>query len=278
VRLLASTRSPRRGTLTGDVTVKVPNVSKTWQFWNRTTGAHFVYVQVPSGVSPNGLIQIPQGACLQVICDGNGNLIREDDRQIGTFSISGKATAGAGEVACDGTSYSRTALPDLFNKIGTTWGSVDSTHFTVPLLTDTNRFLRAGGGSGPAVGTYQASQNLAHTHAGASFSGTTGTESADHTHSFSGTTGTESAAHSHSGGVTFQGITAAANLTPGNGLVSPSNTGNESATHTHSFSGTTGSDSVTHTHSFSGTTGTIPSSGGSEARPESAAVLICIRY
>lgn len=274
------------GALTADLTVQIVNISKTWLFWNLTSNAFNMFVKVPGGVArtgpnlPGGLVQIPQGACVGVMCDGAGNLIRLDDTSIGNFSLSGKSAPGPGELACNGASLLRAEWPDLFGKIGVIWGSADSVHFTLPLLTDTNRFLRAGGGSGPAVGTYQSNQNLAHTHAGATFSGTTGTESQDHTHTFSGTTATESVAHVHAGILTPAGLAASAGVqSSGNPQYgNTGSSGSESANHTHTFSGTTSTDSVTHTHTYSGTTGTIPSSGGSEARPESAAVLICIRY
>jgi hypothetical protein len=73
----------------------------------------------------------------------------------------------------------------LPGKQGTMWGSADGTHFTLPNFTDTNRFPRAGGGSGPAVGTYQSNQNAAHTHTvtGAPAVGTLTTDNpGNHTH------------------------------------------------------------------------------------------------
>jgi microcystin-dependent protein len=44
------------------------------------------------------------------------------------------ATAPAGYLKCDGTSYLRADYPNLFSAIGTTFGSVDGTHFNVPDL------------------------------------------------------------------------------------------------------------------------------------------------
>lgn len=105
-------------------------------------------------------------------------------------AISSKLAPGRGKLACDGASYLKVALPNLFAKIGTTFGSDDSLHFNVPLLTDKNRYLRAAGGS-LAAGTSQSNQDAAHTHSGATFSATTGTQSSDHTHTFAGATGTE---------------------------------------------------------------------------------------
>lgn len=262
------------GTLTADLTIKVPNVSKTWHWWNKTGGNFNVFVQVPGGVSPNGLVQIPQGCRIEVICDGNGNLIRSDDPLIGTFSISGKAAAGPGELACNGASLLRAEFPDLFNKINTTWGSVDGAHFTLPLLTDTNRFLRAGGGSGPAVGTYQSNQFGSHTHGvsgAASVSGSTDTQGS-HTHSAS----SSDSGHSHPYTSPASG--------PGTGT-SPNYFDSTTASNTtgagYANISTTIFAAGAHAHNVSGTATinlTSAATGGSETRPESAAVLICIRY
>ena len=65
----------------------------------------------------------------------------------GTILDFAAATPPAGFVLCDGTSYLQSAQPALFAVIGTTWGSVDSTHFNVP---DLRGRVTAGAG---AVGT-----------------------------------------------------------------------------------------------------------------------------
>jgi microcystin-dependent protein len=264
-----------QGVLTANQIVIVPNLSRSWKFDNQTTGAFQLLLQTPSGA----FINIPQGTIKGVVCDGNGNLIRHDADQVGSFRLSGKPTAGAGELVCNGASLLISAYPDLYSAIGKTWGSVDSSHFTLPLLTDTNRYLRAADGTNITVGTYQANQNLAHTHAGATFSATTGNESAGHTHTGSGSTGTESAAHTH----TYNGAGGSSPVQAGSGItvsnpINTLSTGSESTAHSHAYSFTTATESANHTHSVSGTTGTIPASGGSEARPESAAVLITIVY
>lgn len=270
------------GALVGDLTIQVLNKEKTWWFWNNTTNAFNMYVKVPSGVArttpsaPGGLVQIPQGCIVGVICDGAGNLMRTDDREIGAFSITGKAVAGPGEILCNGASVLRASFPDLFGKIGVVWGSVDGTHFTVPNLTDTNRFLRAGGGSGPAVGTYQANQNLAHSHTiTGSPTVTSLTTDSQGTHSH--TANVTDPGHSHTvGGATQTGLNAGS-FSGGNGLTNPGSTGGSATgitvgivsngAHTHTVTGTLGA----------GTLGTA-SSGGTEARPEAAAVLMCVRY
>jgi microcystin-dependent protein len=60
------------------------------------------------------------------------------------------AAAPAGWLLCDGSSVLRATYPRLFAAIGTTYGSVDGTHFTLP--TFANKFARGntpglGGGS-----------------------------------------------------------------------------------------------------------------------------------
>jgi len=260
-----------QGTLTVNQIVILPNLSGYWKFVNETTGAFQLLLQTPSGA----FVNIPQGCSRGVICDGAANLIRDDKNQVGNFEYN--TVASAGTVIANGASLLRTDFPDLYLNMGTTYGSVDGTHFTLPLLTDTGRFLRSTT-SALTVGTYQANQNLAHTHTGATFSGTTAIESATHTHTGSGTTGFESASHTHS----YLGPAAGGASGTGSGIEAAppagANTGTESAAHSHTYSFTTSGDSVDHTHTFSGTTGTIPSSGGTEARPEALAVVVSIRF
>jgi microcystin-dependent protein len=252
--------------ITSSLTVEVTNKPKTWLFWNNT--AFLLYVKVNGGTAT----QIPAQTIKHVICDGAGNVYRVDAPSIGDLVLTGKAAADYGTLLCNGASLLRAEYPDLFSKIDTTWGSVDALHFTLPDFVTNNRFLRAAGGS-LAVATTQSSQNKAHTHTG---SGTTAAQSVDHTHTYSGSTGTQSANHTHSevvpsGSTGFQsGGSFAAPFT-----AAGSSTGAESANHTHAYSGTTSGVSQGHTHTYSFTTA---SDGGTEARPENAAVLICIRY
>jgi len=273
------------GALISDLTVQVPNVSKTWVFWNATSNAFNMYVKVPGGVAranastPGGLVQIPQGCIIEVFCDGSGSLVREDDREIGEIVMSTKGAAGPGELALNGASLLRATFPDLFGKQGTTWGSADGTHFTLPNLLDTNRFPRAGGGSGPAVGTYQANQNLAHSHTvtGAPGAGTLGTDSqGSHSH----TANVSDPTHTHSlttylpSGGFYQSGTSGSFILGNSGI---SNTNGAATGVTVSIV-----SAGAHTHNITGapslgTLGTA-SSGGTEARPESAAILMCVRY
>lgn len=52
----------------------------------------------------------------------------------GVIVMTGSASAVAGWLQCDGTSYLRATYPALFAAISTNFGAVDSTHFNVPDL------------------------------------------------------------------------------------------------------------------------------------------------
>ena len=68
---------------------------------------------------------------------------------VGAISMYGGNSAPSGWLLCDGTSYLRATYPSLFAAIGTTFGSVDGTHFTVPSMTN---YLPIGAGSSAALG------------------------------------------------------------------------------------------------------------------------------
>lgn len=263
-----------QGTLTANQIVIVPNLSAYWKFVNETTGAFQILLQVPSG----NFVNIPQGCSRGVTCDGAGNLIRDDKDQVGNFEYN--AVSNAGTLAANGASVLRADFPDLFAKYSTTFGSADSLHFTLPLLTDTGRYLRSTT-STLTVGTYQANQNLSHTHtlSGAPGVGTLGTDSqGSHTHTATPT----DPGHTHS----FNNnpvVTGQTSTTVGSGGVQT-----PAAAQATTIAANTTGISVTiavngaHTHNITGapTLGTMAAatSGGSEARPESLAVIISIRY
>lgn len=50
----------------------------------------------------------------------------------GVLSMYGGSSVPAGWLVCDGSSVLRATYPDLFTAIGTTYGAVDGTHFTLP--------------------------------------------------------------------------------------------------------------------------------------------------
>jgi len=268
------------GTLTADQTVIVPNLTKWWFVENATSGAFVLLFKTTAGTAT----QIPQGTMKIVRCDGSNGMRRLDSEDIGRIETFGN-TLPVGKIACDGSAYKRARYPDLFAYLGTTWGlgtGGDVTTFGVPLLTDTGRFLRSSSGS-LTVGTYQANQNLAHTHTGQA-TGTTDATNTDHTHTQQGTfvSTTESATHTHSGGFTSPSPVVAGSGIFGQTTNVSLQTGTQSVNHTHNItiSGQTGSmsASTTHTHTFTSSVFTTSSSGGAEARPEAAVVLMCIRY
>jgi microcystin-dependent protein len=266
-----------QGALTANQIVILPNLSGYWKFVNETTGAFQLLLQTPSGT----FVNIPQGCSRGVTCDGAGNLLRDDRDQVGDFVYN--SVVKPGTLQCSGQSLLRTDYPDLFATIGATYGSADALHFTLPLLTDTNRFLRAASGS-LAVGTYQANLLGAHNHTitGAPSLGTLGTDSqGSHFH----TANISDPGHSHSygydggnhvgGGGAFGWDSPLANNTntgaaatgvrvnSSNGLDTTSSAG----AHVHNVTGAPGLGSIANT-----------ASGGAETRPEALAVVISIRY
>jgi microcystin-dependent protein len=282
------------GALTSNLTVIVPDLSKTWWVENNTSGNFSLFWKTPTSVT----VQIPQGL-IELVRGAVGGMRRILLYEVGKIVDFGTATVPAGYLECDGTSYLRTQYPDLFAAISTTWGSVDGTHFNVPNLKDTGRFRRSRTGA-LAVGTYQANQNLAHTHTGSvnvagSCTGTTDNTSIAHTHNVVGNTGGMSANNPHDHatsvnnywlGTTHQSVQ---NTTPTvdvpSGPLQNQRTDSTNIAHTHAinFASAGMSASDPHNHTFTGTSAasgsfTTAASGGSEARPEAAVVLTCIRY
>jgi len=86
----------------------------------------------------------------------------------GTVAYLAMNTAPTGWVKANGAALSRATYADLFNAIGTTYGSGDgSTTFNLPDLR--GEFPRGwddgrGADSGRNIGSYQTSQNLEHNH------------------------------------------------------------------------------------------------------------------
>lgn len=294
-----------QGTLTSDLVIVVPDTDKVYRIWNLLGGAFFTTLKCATGATA---VSIPGGGAITTVIAVIGVPRRQDRMEVGRYVYDAIA-ATADVLECNGAAYKRASLPDLFAKIGTTFGSTDSTDFKVPNAYDTGRFLRSRSAS-LAVGTSQANQNKAHTHTG---SGTTLGESVGHTHTGSGTTSTISNDHTHTQQGTFtsgddspdhtHGFTAVINtannvITYGGGLNNVASgstasttaganqrhahsvtisgqTGGISANHTHTYSFTTSNISVGHTHTYSFTTS---SDGGTEARPESLVGILCIRY
>ena len=94
----------------------------------------------------------------------------------------GNTTAPTGYLACDGSMVSKSTYADLWNAIGTAWGSATSTHFKLPDLR--GAFLRGTGSNathnmangndfaGPSVGSFENDQFQGHKHNLRIFTGT----------------------------------------------------------------------------------------------------------
>jgi microcystin-dependent protein len=152
---------------------------------------------------------------------------------VGTVVMSAAAVTPENYLACDGSSLLRSDYPDLFDALGTTYGAVDGTHFTLPDFT--NKVPR---GQTPSTGggadTHQHNSVSAGIPSGTI--GNTGDTASVHFHTFSSLSGS-AGAHTHSvptsnhdhGGSTGS---------PSNTVTVQSGTGNSPATggHTHSIS------------------------------------------
>ncbi|MCP4163639.1 MAG: hypothetical protein GY760_26570 [Deltaproteobacteria bacterium] len=119
---------------------------------------------------------------------GTGFLTSDDSGNINSLSLTGFVTpwptsnVPTGFLSCNGASVSRTTYADLFGVIGTEYGSVDSTHFTLPDYrgeflrgwdngagNDPDKLSRTDRGDGTTndnVGTKQADEFFKHSHYG----------------------------------------------------------------------------------------------------------------
>ena len=222
-------------TLTADKWIKV-----------NSAGDGIEFVDAPSGGSGGGSgVIVPPGTVMSWAGDQN--------------------SIPSGYQLCDGSAVSRTVYSDLYLAIGDTHGAGDgSTTFNLPDLR--NRFIvgegssyatAATGGSADATLVSHSHNINNHTHSfsgsgsdtvNISVSGTTGNQSANHTHVF--TTDTQGN-HNHQWGTDD-------NLGAGGGTNNPDANGGQawkgttSTNGAHSHSGTTSGVSNNHNHTFSG--------------------------
>lgn len=213
------------------------------------------------------------------------------------------ASVPDGYLHADGSQKSRTAYPELFALLGTTYGAGDGiTTFNLP---DYRGIFRRGWDSGRGIDTgrsvnvIQSSQNLQHTHSGTTNSGGThnhsGTTDGAGSHSHSGST-SASGDHTHPNPVGSGYILSGSQGVGNNGTMQggyPGGAGfgtswsnftstgaagnhthsistNAAGAHSHNLSISSGGD---HTHIFS-----TNSSGGNESRPINLPVLVCIKF
>lgn len=193
----------------------------------------------------------------------------------GTIVQTARTSAATGWLMSQGQAVSRITYADLYNAIGTTYGTGDGlTTFNLPNLKgrvpvglDATQveFNTLGEIGGAKTHTLTESELPSHTH-----TGTTGTESAGHTHTFSGTTST-GGAHTHGMSTTLQVSSAESagwGLASGGGFTnrvivsanSQTIIASSAGDHSHTYSGTTAGTSATHTHSF-----TSAATGGGQA-------------
>lgn len=104
------------------------------------------------GVNAN--YRVPSYATFELISDGTSAwiLVRSTDMDVGDWKMSGKASAGIGELSCDGAAISRTTYAGLFAVLSTTYGVGDgSTTFNVP---DLKGRAPIGAGAGQFASTF----------------------------------------------------------------------------------------------------------------------------
>lgn len=194
----------------------------------------------------------------------------------------GKVTADTGRDYLDlnGATYNRVDYPNLADFIN---GVGVGTTFTLPDMYTTGRFPRSRTAAVAAL-TAQANTVGPHTHPDVTVN--TSGETANHAHSFSGTTGTDSPDHTHgttlgvnngvAGGSTFVAYSSFAVI--GVGTTSSTSTltsAGASARHQHSFSGTTGAENAAHAHVV--TVSTPANTGTTETRPEAIAFVFAVK-
>lgn len=247
-------------------------------FGARTVPNRFVWNNVFDG-SGTDVMQLFEDGVLRI----NGAPVAANDvptkgyvdtigMPVGAVIYVAMATPPTNYLKCNGASILRDSAPALFLSIGTTYGSVDGTHFNVPDLR--GEFIRGwddgrGIDAGRLIGSSQNSEFASHTH-------TAGVNNVNHVHTFADSTTTSTApAHAH-------GIAGNTPYTGGNALLAAASSRSDSSatqqstqagahSHTFSVSGTTGGQNVNHTH-------IIDPAGGADTRPRNVAQLACIKW
>ena len=138
-----------------------------------TTTANYGWTMPDPGASANTwgatLNATTQKVDAQVFV--NQTAISANQAPIGSITMFGSNTPPTGWLICDGSSLLQTgAYAALFAIIGTTFGSVDSTHFTLPDLrgvfpSGASASSLIGASGGAATVTLDATMIPAHTHA-----------------------------------------------------------------------------------------------------------------
>lgn len=132
----------------------------------------------------NGTVRIfdgTQGAGKVLTSDANGNASWQNALPPGMIMAYAGSLIPVGWAVCDGSSLSRTAYPELFAVLGTSWGAASGSTFNLPDLRgmflrgvdggsgrDPDRNSRTamatGGNTGDKVGTFQDDEFQSHNH------------------------------------------------------------------------------------------------------------------
>ena len=149
-------------TVTGGATLHATSVTGALTATGTITGNALVGTTITGAINANS-IRVINVATPTAAADAATKAYVDGTVTAGTPSGAimywANATAPSGFLKCDGTSYLRATYADLFSSIGTTFGSVDGTHFNVPDLR--GYFVRGldesrGVDSGRGLGTNQA--------------------------------------------------------------------------------------------------------------------------
>lgn len=104
-------------------------------------------------------------ASVEMIVKGaNGNLVKQPiAAPVGSVIAFAADAVPTHCLACNGAAISRTAYPELFAVIGTTYGAGDGVN-TFNLPDFRGKFLRCVGGNSAAIGVAQSDENKVHKH------------------------------------------------------------------------------------------------------------------
>lgn len=189
----------------------------------------FVQATIPAGVIllwAGSIASIPTGWYL---CNGAN----------GTPDLRDRFVVGAGTTYAVGATGGSATTTLIEANLPSHTHSISASGTTASANLDHTHSLSASGTT--------AATNVDHTH-----SGTTGTESANHTHGVAGYTGGQTADHSHGPGAGSSFIgnpnTGGSGRTDGAQATNFTNTGGTSNDHAHYFSATSGGISANHTH------------------------------
>lgn len=184
-----------------------------------------------------------------------------------------------GYLFCDGAAVSRSTYGNLFGIIGTTYGAGDgSTTFNLPDFRDRMPIGAGNLYAANASGGSKDASVISHSH---TFSGDTGVESANHTHSIS-----NSGTHGHTtsnGGYFMIETDPNPNEDPyisgsDNSWFAKGITANTAAAGDHNHGGATLGVSANHSHAFSGSTSVEGASATNANLPPYLSIYFIIKY